>query len=99
MGTTFAGDLYYGRIAPWEQKRSKRMSQEMFHLNRELEQEREYLIQRLSAKEDRLHFENYEQLTRESNEREKIESFRQGLRIGALFMDTILCEKDTLAQW
>ena len=98
MGMTFASDLYYGRIAPWEQRRARCMSREALNLNRKLEQEREYLTKKMS-KEDRRHFENYDRLNRECSEQEQIESFRQGLRIGALFMETILCDHDTLTQW
>lgn len=96
MGTTFANDLYYGRIAPWERQRTRRARQA--DLNSRLEQEKVYLTKSMSQKE-RSHWEEYEKLSGELSEQEKLEAFKQGLRIGAFFMETICRDYEERGFW
>lgn len=86
MGKEFINDLYYGRIAPWE-RRYVRMSC-AGELDNEIVHMRKSFTEGLS--EEKLKsFENLENLYFDRQETDRIESFRQGLQIGALFMKEI----------
>ena len=88
MGRVFLDDLYYGRITPWERKKSRRTADA--ELSRRIEQEKAYFTCILS-KEDYGRLEQLENLHVMQYEQEKLESFRQGLKLGAEFMDAICC--------
>ena len=92
MGRTFINDLYYGRITPWERQRARKSA--YTELDRKIICERNHFTKRLS-KGDLETFEKLEDLCITRQEQEKIESFRQGLKIGALFMEEIYREEDT----
>lgn len=91
MGRKFVNDLYYGRIAPWERQRSR--SAACTELSSRIAKERACFTGRLSE-EERGHFERLEYLYYTQQEQEKLESFRDGLRIGARFMETICQEHE-----
>lgn len=86
MGREFINDLYYGRIAPWERRRGRRAA--VLELDNQIACKRKDFAERLS-KEDLVRFENLEDLYLTRQEYEKLESFRQGLQIGARFMEEI----------
>lgn len=86
MGREFINDLYYGRVAPWERRRGRRAS--VLELDNQIACKRKDFTERLSA-EDLARFENLEDLYLTRQEYEKLESFRQGLQIGARFMEEI----------
>lgn len=96
MGSTFASDLYYGRIAPWERKRSRRFRQE--ELLDRIEKERADIMGSIPEK-SRRQLEELEKLYASRTEKEKVESFCQGLKIGALFMETICREPVEEREW
>jgi len=91
MGRTFINDLYYGRITPWERRRARKSA--YTELDGKIICEREQFTKRLSE-EDLQNFEKLEELCMTRQEQEKIESFRQGLKIGAFFMEEIYREGD-----
>ena len=96
MGSTFARDLYYGRIAPWEHKRSRRFRQE--EMPDKMEKKRADILGSIPEK-SRRQLEELEKLYASRAEREKVECFRQGLKIGALFMETICREPVDEREW
>ncbi len=91
MGRKFVNDLYYGRIAPWERQRTR--SAAGTELNGRIARERARFTGRLSE-EERGYFERLEDLYYTQQEQEKLESFREGLRVGARFMETICQEHE-----
>lgn len=91
MGRTFVNDLYYGRISPWERKRSRRT--QGAGLNARIEQEKAYFA-RILSKEDCGRLEQLENLYMMQQEEERLESFYQGLKIGARFMEAVFCPEE-----
>lgn len=91
MGRTFVNDLYYGRISPWERKRVRRM--QSAGLDARIEQEKAYFA-RILSKEDCSRLEQLENLYTMQHEEERLESFYQGLKIGARFMEAVFCSDD-----
>lgn len=86
MGKDFIIDLYYGRITPWERRRTRMTS--ALELDNQIVCKRKAFTESLT--EDNLKsFESLEDLYFTRHELEKIESFRQGLQIGARFMEEI----------
>lgn len=90
MGRTFVNDLYYGRISPWERKRTRRL--QGAELCARIEQEKAYFA-RILSKEDCGRLEQLEDLYTMQHEAERLESFYQGLKIGARFMEAV-CRPD-----
>lgn len=91
MGRTFVNDLYYGRINPWERKRFRRT--QCAELNTKIEREKGYFAGILS-KEDYNRLEQLENLYTMQHEAERLESFYQGLKIGARFMEAVCLPDD-----
>lgn len=91
MGRKFVNDLYYGRITPWERQRSR--SAAGAELNSRIAKERACFTGRLSE-EEKGQFERLEYLYYAQQEQEKLESFMEGLRVGAGFMETICREHE-----
>lgn len=90
MGREFIDDLYYGRITPWERRRTRKSA--VLELDCKIKCKRKEFTDRLQA-EDLQSFESLEDLYLARQELERIESFRQGLKLGAMFMEEI-CEDE-----
>lgn len=86
MGREFIDDLYYGRITPWERRRTKKSA--ALELDCKIKCKRKEFTERLRA-EDLQRFESLEDLYFARQELERIECFRQGLQFGARFMEEI----------
>lgn len=89
MGRQFINDLYYGRVTPWERKKAKK--QAVLELERRLEDKRGEFVKQLTERtlQD---FENLEELLAARQELERLECFRQGIQIGARFMEEVCQE-------
>ena len=90
MGKDFVNDLYYGRITPWERRRSRKAA--IIELDNQIACKRKEFTERLEE-EDILRFETLEDLYFTRQELEVVESFRQGLRLGARFMEEICSDE------
>lgn len=86
MGKEFINDLYYGRITPWERRRTRKAA--VLELDNQIACKRKEFTERL-VPEDLQCFEALEDLYFTRQELELVESFRQGLRLGAHFMEEI----------
>lgn len=86
MGKEFINDLYYGRITPWERRRTRKAA--TMELDNQIACKRKEFTERLVV-EDLQRFEALEDLYFTRQELEVVESFRQGLRLGARFMEEI----------
>lgn len=90
MSKEFINDLYYGRISPWERKRTRKAA--VLELDNQIACKRKEFTERLVT-EDLQCFEVLEDLYLTRQELEVVESFRQGLRLGARFMEEI-CSRE-----
>ena len=93
MGRHFINDLYYGRVTPWERKRAKSLA--YAELEQKIAGERQKFTKGLSEEALR-DFEKLEDLYSTQQEQDRIESFRQGMQIGALFMEEVCRKEDTI---
>ena len=86
MGRDFIDDLYYGRITPWERRRTRKSA--VNELDYKIKCKRKEFTDRLRT-EDLQSFESLEDLYFARQELERVESFHQGLQLGARFMKEI----------
>ena len=86
MGKEFINDLYYGRITPWERRRTAKTA--VSELDNQIARKRKEFTDHL-VPEDLQRFKSLEDLYFTRQELEVVESFRQGLRLGARFMEEI----------
>ena len=91
MGRQFINDLYYGRVTPWERKKAR--SREVLEIEQQIESKRALFVKQLTER-TRQDFENLEELCIVRQEQEKLESFRQGIQLGAGFMEEV-CKDNT----
>lgn len=91
MEKKFVNDLYYGRITPWERRKIRKAAGA--DLGSRIAGERACVTERMSE-EERSRFEELERLCTLQQEQEKLECFRQGLRIGARFMAAVYEEDE-----
>lgn len=80
-------DLYYGRISPWEHLPIR--STESREINRKIEDEKRYFIQKMSL-DDCQRFQELENLYTQSSSTEQFDAFSCGFKLGAELMITIL---------
>lgn len=87
MDKTFVKELYYGRISPWEGK--KRSCGEQEELNSRIREHKALILQGM-PEENSVYIEELEALYSKEAEAQRIEGFEEGLRLGALFMISVL---------
>lgn len=84
-------DLYYGKIAPWERGHSK--DPEHNELNRKIEEEKRYFIQKMSL-DDCTRFQALESLYSQSGGMEEAEAFADGFKLGFLLAAAVYGDDD-----
>lgn len=76
-------DLYYGRISPWERRPIR--SAESREIDRKIEDEKRYFIQKMSL-DDCQRFQELENLYTQSSGAEQVDAFTYGFKLGAELM-------------
>lgn len=79
----FMDDIFYGRIVPWERRPKK--SAEREEINREIEIEKRYFIEKMSL-DDCNRFQQLENLYMQATGIEDADNFAYGVAFGAKFM-------------
>ena len=82
-------DLYYGRISPWE--RSPTRSAESREIDRKIEDEKRYFIQKMSL-DDCQRFQELENLYSQSSGAEQVDAFTHGFKLGAKLMVAVFAD-------
>ena len=82
-------DLYYGRVSPWERRPAQ--TNEKQEVNRKIEDERRYFIQKMSL-DDCQRFQEMENLYMQSSDIEQFGAFTCGFRLGAKLMVAVFAD-------
>lgn len=83
-------DFYYGRISPWERRPIQ--SAEGREINRKIEDEKRYLIQKMSL-DDCRRFQVKENLYLQSSDLEQFGTFSCGFKLGTELMIAVLVDR------
>lgn len=86
-------ELYYGKFSAWERRTIR--TPENLNLNRKIENEKKYFIQKMSS-DDCERFKNLDKLYLQSNEFEQIDAFTYGFKFGATIMSAVFIDNDVL---
>jgi len=79
-------DLYNGRFSAWERRPIR--TEDNITTNRKIEDEKRYLMQKMST-EDCRRFEALENLYTHANEFEQADAFSYGFKLGVMLMSAV----------
>jgi len=83
MKQSILTDLYFGRISPWERRPAQ--CEERFTVNRKIENEKRYFVQRMSL-DDCQRFQAFENLYLQASGLEELDAFSHGFKLGVTLM-------------
>ena len=86
-------DLFYGRISGWERKPN--YNAEAKAINRKIEREKEYFINKMSL-DDVQRFQALEDLYTQSHEYCELDVFQYGFRLGTMLMCGVFMDENVL---
>ena len=86
-------DLYHGRFRAWERRPHR--TEENKAVNRKIEDEKRYFIQKMSI-DDCQRFQALEDLYTQASDFEQIDAFACGFKQGAIIMCAIFMNEDEL---
>ena len=87
--SSILNDLYYGRVSPWERRPVR--STESREINRKIENEKRYFVQKMSL-DDCRRFQELENLYTQSSGIEQLDAFSCGFKLGTELMIAVFAE-------
>jgi hypothetical protein len=79
-------DLYYGRISGWERHRLRTTEEKT--VNRKIEAEKRYFIEKMSL-DDCKRFQELENLYTQAHGFDEIDAYRYGFKLGVMLMSAV----------